>query len=804
MTRNRWQHLVRSSFDRKSARGSSNLRSGKRNPKNRFRPSFECLDDRVVPAVITVNSSLDDSAVDSSVSLREAILSINQGSDFNSDVTHTGTFGTNDTIVFASGLAGDTITLSSALPDLSKSISIQGLGADKLAISGNNAVRVFRVDSGVTASLDGLTITKGFVSASLQSPGIENDSGTLTITNCTIVGNSGGVVATFCGGGIGNYGGTVTAINCTISNNNALDFSGGGGIYNDGTFTAINCTISGNGFYTSYSTGGGIFIHAGSFTASGCTISGNRGDEGGGGIGIGHFREAQATVTLTDCTIAGNTAWSGGGIANGGLTGAGTVTATNCTIEGNTAQVRGGGVFQANNGGFTLINCTISANSTTESNHGSDVGGGGICNQIGTIYKGTVTLANTIVAGNTAATGGQDVDGAINSSGFNLVGKTDGSTGWVVGSDLTGTIASPLDPMLAPLGNYGGRTQTMALLPGSPAINAGTSTGAPSSDERGQARVGPPDIGAYEWAVSLYATGAGLHGGPEVKVFNDDGSLRFDFFAYDPSFTGGVRVATADVNGDGIEDIIVAPGPGMTGDIRVFSGLDSHLLREIPNVFDGFTGGVFVAGGDVNGDGLADIIVGADAGGGPRVRVLDGANPNNVLADYFAYNSNFTGGVRLACADVNGDGKADVITTPGPGGGPELKVFSSNTQTLVFDYWAFDPTYSGGVMVAAGDLDGDGKAEMIASETQEAGGAVHVFSGIDSHYLGTISPFTAGSGPVSVGVEDRDGDGWLDIETGIAGGAPTSVRVFKGTTLAQIGTSQQPYDPSFLGGVFVG
>ena len=113
---------------------------------------------------------------------------------------------------------------------------------------------------------------------------------------------------------------------------------------------------------------------------------------------------------------------------------------------------------------------------------------------------GTVIIGNTIVAENTATTGGPDGQGyPVTSQGHNLIGETDGSSGWV-GSDMTGTIAQPLHPLLAPLGDYGGPTQTMALLPGSPAINAGVAVPGVTTDQRGVPRPqgNAPDIGAFE------------------------------------------------------------------------------------------------------------------------------------------------------------------------------------------------------------------------------------------------------------------------------------------------------------------
>src|SRR5205823_9517728 len=157
---------------------------------------------------------------------------------------------------------------------------------------------------------------------------------------------------------------------------------------------------------------------------------------------------------------------------------------------------------------------------------------------------------------------------------------------------------------------------------------------------------------------SVFVSAADAGGGPDVKGFNPDGSFRAGFFAFDANFTGGVRVAVGDVNGDGHPDIICAAGPGGGPNVIVFSGKDRSQIYNFFAFDINFTGGCYVAAGDVNGDGFADIIVGADAGGGPNVFVLSGRDRTPLLS-FFPYDIHFTGGVRVAAGDVNLDGRAD-------------------------------------------------------------------------------------------------------------------------------------------------
>ncbi len=469
----------------------------------------------VIPSSV-VNTTADNFGFShGTISLRDAIAGANAVPG------QTITF---DPTVFASA---QTITLSLGqleLSDTSGTETITGPAAG-VTVRGNNTSRVFQVDSGVTATISGLTITGGKAvngggvylnnggtatltdctvsgnSASNNGGGLANNGGSLTLIGCAVSGNS----ASNNGGGLANNGGSLTLIGCAVSDNSAKD--NGGGVFTDGygTTTLTNCTVSGNTALK-----GGVFTNQGTTLMTSCTVSGNSAR-----YGAGVYTTTYGTATLTNVTVSGNSA----SVNGGGVYSSGTTTLTDCTIRGNSASAHGGGVeaTYVGNHTTTLINCTVSGNSASDGGGGFTNGGGatdltnctisdnsatnsggGLCAVNGSDGTGTTTLANTIVAGNTATTSGPDTSGTFVSEGHNLIGETDGSSGWAA-SDLTGTIAKPLDPMLAPLGNYGGPTQTMALLPGSPALGAGTAVSGITTDQRGQPVDFPfPDIGAYQ------------------------------------------------------------------------------------------------------------------------------------------------------------------------------------------------------------------------------------------------------------------------------------------------------------------
>lgn len=282
----------------------------------------------------------------------------------------------------------------------------------------------------------------------------------------------------------------VTLANLTIRNGKAKD---GGGINNSGTLTVNNCVISGNSaFQASSSNRGGGIANGGTLTINSSTLTGNT------AVGmhcviycIGSFGGAISnggTLTVNDSTLSNNSAPSfrggGGGIENGG-----TVSINNSTLSGNSAPSGsggGGGIYSANGGLLTINNSTLSGNNAYL--------GGAI-----DVYNAPAVLQNTIVANN----GGGNCFASLTSHGYNL--SSDGSCNFNGPGDM-----NDINPLLGPLQNNGGPTQTMALLPGSPAIDAGNPAGCTDgqghllrTDQRGMPRPDKEDtsgcdVGAYE------------------------------------------------------------------------------------------------------------------------------------------------------------------------------------------------------------------------------------------------------------------------------------------------------------------
>jgi hypothetical protein len=260
------------------------------------------------------------------------------------------------------------------------------------------------------------------------------------------------------------------------------------------------------------------------------------------------------------------------------------------------------------------------------------------------------------------------------------------------------------------------------------------------------------------------------------------------------NWQGEVRIARADINADGNLETIATMGEGGLPILRVFDGITGAQTMEIQVYDQAFNGGIFVAIGDLGNDGILDIVTGAGNGGGPHVKIFN-AITGAETSSFMAYDINFRGGISVAVGDIDGSGFAAIVTGAGPGGGPHVKVFNGTDHSLIKQFMAYASTFSGGVYVAVGDYLSDGKYEIITGAG--AGGGPHIkiwdyeTLNLDGQTM-AFKDFTKDNGEVidaifnggvRVALADANGDNVLDI---LAGAGPTGgprVEVFAGFRL---------------------
>ncbi|MFM7099253.1 MAG: choice-of-anchor Q domain-containing protein, partial [Gemmataceae bacterium] len=320
----------------------------------------------------------------------------------------------NDGISFAftSGSSPYTISLTSSLPSIANSstaggLTINGLGASSLIISGNNGnFSIFNIDTGGSLFLFGSTVSgANFTSG---NGGAFKNSGSLAISSSTITGNS-----AVNGAGIFNIGTALSVSNSTISGNTSKYFGGGINNYNGGTISISNSTISNNST-TDAGTGGGagIINTNSSLTVNNSKFTGNSSLKDGGAV---LNTNANSFLVVNNSTFSSNTARNGGAVFNKG-----TATFNTSTISGNINAIKGGGFYNDTNGNLTLTDSTVLNNSSTGnggaifnygaslniykstiSGNSSSANGGGISNK----NAGAVTISYTKVSSNSAASG---------------------------------------------------------------------------------------------------------------------------------------------------------------------------------------------------------------------------------------------------------------------------------------------------------------------------------------------------------------------------------------------------------------
>ncbi len=350
-------------------------------------------------------------------------------------------------------------------------------------------------------------------------------------------------------------------------------------------------------------------------------------------------------------------------------------------------------------------------------------------------------------------------------------------------------------------------------------------------------------LAASGLAESFVVVGADAGGGPHVVIradFDNNGTYETQtdsFYAFSPTvptepyFAGGVRVAMGDLDGDGNDELITSMGPGGTL-VRIWrltaGGRVAGLLEQFAP-YGGFAGGIFVATGDFDGDGRDEVVTGPDTGGGPHVIVYRDLDRDGRVADdpplasFLAYVPGFSGGVRVAAGDVNNALGDELVLAPGPGGGPHVRVLTFNGASFVSldEFLAFPAFFSGGLYVAVGPIEnaGGNGAEVIVAPGAGGGPHVRIFTDTNSNgrvsdeltfdeFFAYLPSFTGG---VRVAAGDTDNSAFfVEVLTAPGIGGGPHVRIFDDNPDAGSLISDNPtddewfaYDPAFTGGVFM-
>jgi uncharacterized repeat protein (TIGR01451 family) len=610
-----------------------------------------------------------------------------------------------------------------------------------------------------------------------------------------------------------------------------LDGSNGGTV--NGTLDAVETRVAtdGNGLYTFTNLGPGtlrvrVVPPAGTLTTTGPVTVAAQSGQDVSGADVGFFAPFAASGTVFDDR-------DGDGARGAGEPG----------LSGVTVFLDG------SDGG--AVNGTLDPGETAATTSGSgeyvftDLGPGTLRVRVAVPAAGAQTTANPAAVDGTSGVDVAGVDFGIAGTKADLaVAITDGLTEVSSGSPLTYTIALtnngpgelPAATMLTVLpadlagvvftpsiGSYdpatgawtglnlaagGSATLTAAGTLAAGATGSLTAVvtafpGGPLSDPDPADNVAT-DTTAVRNRSDLFAVGSGPGLPATVEVFNADGTLRFTLHPFG-DFAGGVTVATGDGTLDGVDDVVVGTGPGGGPVVAVFDGATGAEIARFFAYDPGLRDGVFVGAGDVTGDGRADVVTGPGPGGGPHVKVFDWGT--FALADsFFAFDPAFRGGVTVRAGDVDGDGLADIVTGAGPGGAPHVKVFSGRDLSVLQSFFAGNPADTGGVFVGVADLNGDGRADLVLGVT----GAVLVrTTGASASDNSITSQVTEGSVATLRVAAVRRADGIIAILIGAAPGTGSQVQELDpvsepGVAAPKVLQSFIAFDPEFAGGVFVG
>lgn len=776
------------------------------------------LEERSTPAVfvVTTNSDNGDSGAPTPGSLRAAIVNANANAGL-------------DQITFNIAGAGvQTINLPTPLPIITDAIAIDGTtqsGYAGVPVIELNGLGLILASNGLFLSTTNGSTIRGLTINNFKVAGIRIDGGSNNIIQSNLIGTNAtgtasapnGIGVQITGGSSGNTVGGVTAAERNIISGNAKT-----GVRIDSV--ATNNTIAGNFIGTTIN--GTIALSNGSHGIE--IVSGSRGNTIGGTInGTGNIIAGNVGngIRVGDATTASNqirgnrigVGFSGTGVGNGldgirfdsaaGLEPAGGLNATTSTLVSNNviASNAGNGIaIRDTSRGVRIEQNSISSNSSLGIVVDATAQGG----QVAPVLTGVITTVNGVstkgtfvgppntamrleVFGNSAADPSGIGEGQTFLATQNVTTDSKGTGSFIIDVGSTPVVSATIQNTT--LGETSAFSNALA------------------KDQGGIA----PEFN------KRFAVGAGPGGMPNVRVYEPQGQLAYEIAAFDSSFTGGIRVAMGDVNGDGANDLIVGSGPGIATTVKIFDGKTQQILRTLSPFESSFTGGVYVSAGNLDGMTGDEFVISPDEGGGPRVRVFQ-LNLTPSIADFFGIDDpNFRGGARTAIGDLNGDGKSDLIVAAGFGGGPRVAAYSGPTIAgsggvkLFGDFFAYETSLRNGTFVAAGDINGDGFGELITGGGPGGGPRVTAFSGKDLTQSGgkgtKLVDFFAGNvdnrGGIRIAARLVTGDGLFDIVTGDGPGGAGIANLFTGASLNggsfTPSVSVTPFG-NIAGGVFVG
>jgi lipoprotein-anchoring transpeptidase ErfK/SrfK len=301
------------------------------------------------------------------------------------------------------------------------------------------------------------------------------------------------------------------------------------------------------------------------------------------------------------------------------------------------------------------------------------------------------------------------------------------------------------------------------------------------------------------WPISV--TGA-VEWQPEIRIFNNQNlSLEKSFAISEHGYNGVYSLAIIDLGGDGVNEIVVGAPAGERPEVKIYRE-DGSLINKFLAYGENFRGGVNVAVGDLDNDGKEEIITGAGFGGGPHIRVFDGFGNQKINEGFFAFDKNLRSGVRVAAGDTNGDGREEIIAGSGVDQKPQIKVFKNNGEFL-FEINPDGINDWSGVNVASGDLDGDKVDEIIVGPGWGSNSEIKIWKGekLVNKFLAYGENFRGG---INLAAGDLENDGRAEIMVGAGFTGGPHVKIFDANGNNKISTDFFTYERGFRGGTLVG